>query len=81
MSDKAGGKQVAGTSTFYLIPYLDIPHHNCKEIIYTKVVCEIQEGRDDKNHTRITIRGNLSFILAIQAPTRIIRACGFGING
>jgi hypothetical protein len=28
--DKAGGKQVAGTNTFHLIPYLDIPHHKHK---------------------------------------------------
>jgi hypothetical protein len=26
-----------------------------------KVVCEIQEGKDDKNCTRITVRGNLIF--------------------
>ncbi len=25
------------------------------------MVCEIQEGRDDKNHTRITVGGNLIF--------------------
>jgi hypothetical protein len=46
--DKASSKQVAGTITFHLIPYLDIPHHKCKEIIYTKVVSEIREGKDDK---------------------------------
>jgi hypothetical protein len=40
---------------------LDIPHHKCKEIIYTKVVCEIQEGKDDKNCTRITVKGYLIF--------------------
>jgi hypothetical protein len=43
--DKAGGKQVAGTNTFHLIPYSDILHHKHKEIIYMKVVCEIQEGK------------------------------------
>jgi hypothetical protein len=42
--DKAGGKQVAGTNTFHLIQYSDIPHHKHKEIIYVKVVCEIREG-------------------------------------
>jgi hypothetical protein len=56
---KAGGKQVAGTNTFHLIPYLDIPHHKHKEIIYMKVVCEMQERKDDKNYTRITVGGNL----------------------
>jgi hypothetical protein len=59
--DKASGKGVAGTNTFHLIQYSDIPHHRRKEIIYTKVVCEIQEGKDDKNHTRITVGGHLIF--------------------
>jgi hypothetical protein len=40
---------------------LDIPHHKHKEIIYTKVVCEIQEGKDDKKCPRITFGGNLIF--------------------
>ncbi len=57
--DKAGIKQVAETNTFHLIPYSDIPHHKCKEIIYTKVVCEIQEGKDDENCSRITVREKL----------------------
>ena len=57
--DKAGGKQVAGTSTFHLIAFADIPHHKQKQIIYTKVVCEVREGKDDENRTRITVGGNL----------------------
>jgi hypothetical protein len=40
-ADKTGGKWVAETNTFHLIPYSDIPHHKYKEIIYMKVVCEI----------------------------------------
>jgi hypothetical protein len=59
--DKAGGKQVAGTNTFQLIWYSDIPYHRRKEIIYTNVVCEIREGKDDQNCTRITVGGNLIF--------------------
>jgi hypothetical protein len=59
--DKAGGKQVAVTNTFHLIHYSDTPHHKHKEIIYTKVVCEIREGKDNKNCTRITVGGNLIF--------------------
>jgi hypothetical protein len=47
--------------TLHLIWYSDIPQHKCKEIIYTKVVCEIQEGKDDKNHTRITVGENSIF--------------------
>jgi hypothetical protein len=61
MGIKAGGKQVAGTNTFHLTHYSNIPHHKCKESIYTKVVCEVQKGKDDKNCTRITVGGNLIF--------------------
>jgi len=57
--NKVGGKRVAGTNTFHLITFADIPHHKRKEIIYTKVVCEIRKGKDDENRTRITVGGNL----------------------
>jgi hypothetical protein len=56
--DIAGGKRIAGTNTFHRTWYSSIPHHKCEEIIYTKVVWEIQEGKDNKNHTRITVGGN-----------------------
>jgi hypothetical protein len=59
--DKEGGKQVARTNTFHLIWYSNIPHHKCKEIIYTEMVCEKREGKDNKNCTRITVGGNLIF--------------------
>jgi hypothetical protein len=60
-SDKAGSKRVVGTNTSHLAWYFDIPHHKRKEIIYTKVVCEIQKGKDDKKCIRITVGGNLIF--------------------
>ncbi len=52
---------MAGTNTFHFTRYSNIPHYKRKEIIYTKVVCEIQEGKDNKNCTRITVGGNLIF--------------------
>jgi hypothetical protein len=61
MGDKAGGKRVAGTNTFHLTRYFDIPHHKYKEIICTKVVCEIQQGKEKNNCTRMTVGGNLIF--------------------
>jgi hypothetical protein len=51
------------TNTFHLIPYTNITHHKQKEIIYTKVVCEIWAGKDVENCTRITVGGNLIFYL------------------
>ncbi len=57
--DKAGSKRVAGTNTFHLIAYANIPHQKQKQITYMKVVCEVREGKVDKNRTRITVGGNL----------------------
>ncbi len=34
-----GRKRVAGTNTFHLIEYKDIPQQKQNQIIYTKVVC------------------------------------------
>ena len=51
-------KQVAGTNTFFLINYSDIPAHKQKEICLTMVVCEVRPEKDDPDRTRITIGGS-----------------------
>ncbi len=51
--DKAGG---------HLNRYSDIPHYKQKEIIYTKVVCEIQEGKDDNKLYQDHSRWKLNFL-------------------
>ncbi len=50
--------QVAGTNTFFLINYHNIPCHKRKEICHTMVVCEVRLEKDDPDCTRITISGN-----------------------
>jgi len=50
-------KRVAGTNTFFLIDYHDIPAHKRKEICHTMVVCEVRPEKDDPDRTRITIIG------------------------
>jgi hypothetical protein len=52
------GQRVAGTNTFFLIDYQDIPPYKRKEICHTMVVCEVCPEKDDPDHTRITIGGN-----------------------
>jgi hypothetical protein len=52
------GQQVAGTNTFYIIDYKDIPSHKRKEICHTMVVCEVRPEKDDPDRTCITIDGN-----------------------
>jgi hypothetical protein len=68
-----------GTNTFHIIAYANIPYHKQKEIIYTKVVCEIPEGKDDENCTRITIGGNLICYLGNAgtntASLELIKSC------
>jgi len=51
-------KRVAGTNTFFLIDYSDIPANKRKEICHTMVVCEVQPEKDDPDRTRITIGGS-----------------------
>jgi hypothetical protein len=51
------GQRIAGTNTFFLINYADIPAHKRKEICHTMVVCEVRPEKDDPNRTRITIGG------------------------
>jgi hypothetical protein len=51
-------KQVAGTNTFFLIDYHDIPCHERKEICHTMVICKVRPEKDDPDCTRITIGGN-----------------------
>jgi hypothetical protein len=52
------GQQVAGTNTFNIIDYQDIPSHKCKEICHTMVVCEVHPEKNDPDCTRFTIGGN-----------------------
>jgi hypothetical protein len=51
-------KQVAGTNTFFLINYHDIPCHKQKEICHTMVVCKVRPEKDDPDCTRIMIDCN-----------------------
>ncbi len=63
--DRHRGKSWWQTGCGYQrIPPNSISQHpapQTKEIINTKVVCEVQEGKDDENCTRITVGGNLIF--------------------
>jgi hypothetical protein len=51
-------KRVAGTNTFFLIDYHNIPTHKRKEICHTMVVCEVRPEKDDPDRTSITIGGS-----------------------
>jgi hypothetical protein len=46
-------QRVAGTNTFFIIDYQNIPLHKCKEICHTMVVCEVRPEKDDPDQTRI----------------------------
>jgi hypothetical protein len=51
-------QRLAGTNTFCLINYNDIPLHKRKEICHTMVVCKVRPEKDNPDHTCITIGGN-----------------------
>jgi hypothetical protein len=51
-------QRVAGTNTFCLIDYNNIPLHKHKEICCTMVICKVRPEKDDPDCTCITIGGN-----------------------
>ena len=53
-----GSQQVAGTSTFVIIDFYNIPSHKRKEICHTKAVCELRPDKDSPDRTCITIIRN-----------------------
>ncbi len=50
---------MAGTNTFFIIDYNDIPAHKKKQICHTKVVCKVRPEKDGSDRTRIAIGGNI----------------------
>ncbi len=58
MGPSSNTKLVAGTNTFFLIDYHDIPCHKRKEICHTMVVCKVHLEKDDPDCTCIMIGGN-----------------------
>ena len=51
-------KCVAGTETFQVIRYKDIPRDCRMEVCHTKLLCELRPQKEDPDRTRITIGGN-----------------------
>lgn len=61
-------KQVEGMDTFFVIDYDEIPLDHCKEVTYTKVVCEVQPQKEDPNRMGITIGATAFVIPVMLAP-------------
>ena len=60
--------EVKGTNTFMFIPKSKVPKE--KNVTYGKIVCEIKPEKEEKERTRLTVRGNLlDFTGNISAPT------------
>ena len=51
-------QRIAGTETFKVIRYQDIPQDCYKEVCHTKVVYEVRPHKENPDRTRITISGN-----------------------
>lgn len=69
--DKGPRKQrVAGTDTFRVINYDNIPADRRKEIAHVRVVCEVRPQKADPDRTRITVSGGgIKFPGDVGTPT------------
>jgi hypothetical protein len=57
--EKGAKKQrVAGTDTFRVIKFVDIPRDRRKDIAHVKNVCEVRPQKADPNRARITVAGS-----------------------
>ena len=63
-------QRVAGTDTFRVMDYNDIPRDRRKGIADVKVVCEVRPQKADPNRVRITVAGyNIAFPGDVGTPT------------
>ena len=74
-------KRVAGTNTFFLNDFHDIPAHKRKEICHTMVVCEVQPEKGDTDCTRITSGGFcISFLGDVGTNTASLKLVKLRLN-
>ena len=66
-------QRVAGTETFKVIRYEDIPQDRHKEVCHTKLVCEVSLHKEEPDRKRITIRGNrIIYPGGVGTPTALL---------
>ena len=74
-------QRAAGTSTFCVINYNDIPKNKCSNICHTRVVCEYCPNKDDPNRTRITLAGgHICVPYNVSTPTGSLKLVKLMIN-
>ena len=54
-----GNSRVQGTNTMFFITYENIPIDHCKDITYARIVVDYKPQKQEKEHTHITVGGNL----------------------
>ena len=69
--DKGAKQQrVAGTDTFRVIRFCDIPPERRGDVAFVRVVCEVRPQKSDPNRTRITVAGgHITVDYDIGTPT------------
>jgi len=74
-------QRVAGTGTFRVINYDDIPQAKRSDICHTRVVCEYRADKDDPNRTRITLAGgHICVPYDVSTPTGSLELVKLMIN-
>ena len=74
-------QRVAGTDTFKVIHYEDIPVDRRKDITYTSFVCEYKPNKEEKERTRVCIMGTRIVVpYDIGTPTGSLELTKLMIN-
>ena len=74
-------QRAAGTSTFRVIDYTNIPKNKCSNICHTRVVCEYRTNKDDPDRTRIRLEeGHICMPYDVFTPTGSLELVKLMIN-
>ena len=61
---------VDGTDTMFFIDENKIPKNRQRDVTYGRIVCDVREGKADKNRTRLTVGGNIiNYPADVGTPT------------
>ncbi len=75
------GGQFDGTNTFFFVHKHEIPQDRLKDVTYIKFVASVHTEKDDPNHIRATLGGNLIHYLDdVGTPTANLLLIKFFLN-
>ena len=73
--------RVEGTDTMFYINENEIPNNRQRNVMYGRIVCNVREGKSEKNTTRLTVGGNkINYPGDVGTPTACLLTVKLLVN-